>query len=103
MRVHMVALMIAGVLAPAGLAAAQMVEIPKTLETPGDRGRGQGAGPMASEVGNRHYRYLMRVQTLKERAARTAAQDGGQLTPDHAANLQHELDKLNRLYGVKPG
>jgi hypothetical protein len=29
------------------------------------------------------------------------AEDGGQLTQDHAAALQKELDDLNRLYRVK--
>jgi hypothetical protein len=101
MRVHILALMIAGVLVPAGSAMAQMVEVPKVLETPGDRGH--SAGPMASEVGNRQYRYLMRIETLKEKVAQTKARDGGRITAEHEASLQRELDKLNRVYGMTAG
>jgi hypothetical protein len=31
------------------------------------------------------------------------AKDGGQLTPEHAASLQHELDELNKQFGIKAG
>jgi hypothetical protein len=45
----------------------------------------------------------MKVETLKEKATRMEAKDGGQLTPEHEASLKREFDKLNRTYGVKPG
>jgi hypothetical protein len=103
MRVRVLSLTIAAVLATAGVAAAQtMVEIQKPLDTPGDRG-GHSDSPMASEVGNRQYRYLMRIETLKEKVAQTKARDGGQITPEHEAALKRELDRLNHIYGVKAG
>jgi hypothetical protein len=48
-------------------------------------------------------RYLMKLSNLRDRTLRTKARDGGQLRPDHAASLQHDLDALNHQFGVTSG
>ena len=39
------------------------------------------------------------VMMLKKKVARVTREDGGKLTPEHAAALQSDLDKLNRQFG----
>ena len=111
MRIYVLALAAGATLALAGAAAAQtMVEVPMSTAAPTGSYQGQGAydgpgspGRMARGmiIPDRRYNYLMKVETLREKAVRTEARDGGRLSPEHAASLQHELDKLNRVYGVK--
>jgi hypothetical protein len=111
MRVRVLALMIAGLLASAGAAAARVTNgiavnappVQSTTNSPPGSYRSLPAGFTANEVASRQSRYLMRVETLREKLVQTQARDGGQLTSEHAASLQHELDKLNRIYGVKAG
>jgi hypothetical protein len=50
-----------------------------------------------------HDRYLIKLASLRQRTIRTKAKDGGQLTPEHAASLQHELDELNHQFGFTAG
>lgn len=50
-----------------------------------------------------HDRYLMKLASLRDRTIRIKAKDGGQLTPDHAAALQQQLDALNHQFGVTAG
>jgi hypothetical protein len=38
---------------------------------------------------------------LKKKMDRQTREDGGKLTPEHAASLQAELDKVNLQFGVK--
>jgi hypothetical protein len=101
MRVRVLALTIAGVLAWAGAAAAQLspgvaVNAP---DPPQANYVGQSQGGPASEWSSRHQRYLMRLQSLREWLLRLKAKDGGNLSDEHAAILQRQLDKLNRIYG----
>ena len=60
----------------------------------------------ASEINPSDYpspqeRYEARIAALKARMQRLTAADGGQLTPEHKASLQKDLDSLNREFGVK--
>jgi hypothetical protein len=45
----------------------------------------------------------MKLASLRDKTLRTKAKDGGQLTPEHAAALQHELDQLNKQFGITAG
>ena len=103
MRVPVLTLTMAAVLIAGGGAMAQTVEVPVPLVTPGDTGNNHQATGGSNEAGSRQSRYLAKVETLKEKVARTKARDGGQLTPEHEASLKRELDKLNRVYGVTAG
>jgi hypothetical protein len=105
MRIRILALTIAAVLASAGAAAAQVTNgtAVNAPEAPGQEGSANQTLVGPSEAGSRHYRYLMKVETLREKVVETQAKDGGKLTPEHEASLKRELDKLNRTYGVKPG
>jgi hypothetical protein len=51
----------------------------------------------------RQERYWTKLSSLRDKTLRTKAKDGGQLTAEHAASLQHELDQLNRQFGLKAG
>jgi hypothetical protein len=104
MRIRVLVLMAVGVLILAGAATAQVTNgtavnapTPPTGSTPSQ------SSAVGGEAGSRHYRYLQKVEALKDKVARTKAQDGGQLTAEHEASLKGELDRLNRIYGVKPG
>lgn len=46
--------------------------------------------------------YEAAVMRLKLKVDRVTHEDGGQLTSEHLASLQGELDALNRQYGRKP-
>ncbi|THD68156.1 hypothetical protein [Phenylobacterium sp.] len=46
--------------------------------------------------------YVKQVTALSYRVLETKAEDGGRLTPEHAASLQQELDALNREFHVRP-
>jgi len=100
MRLQILALSLAGLLASAGAAAAQDSNgYPNQVTIPGDSGNNHQSYP-GPRIPERRYRYLMRLETLRERVIRWKAQDGGQLSAEHAANLQRQLDKLNRIYGT---
>jgi hypothetical protein len=44
-------------------------------------------------------RYDVAILLLKKKVDRVTREDGGKLTPEHAAALQSDLDKLNRRFG----
>ena len=102
MRVRVLALAVAGgVLAQSSSAVAQGGMM---------MGQMMGQSPaMAHEqftgtppqLPTKHDRYVMRLMTLRDKTLKTKAKDGGELTPEHAAALQHELDELNKQFGVK--
>jgi hypothetical protein len=102
MRIRNLALSVAGVLAMAGAASAQNYNGYAVLApaAPGQESYvGQSQGGPASERTSRHERYLMRLHSLHEWLLKLKAKDGGQLSDEHAAILQRQLDKLNRIYG----
>lgn len=41
------------------------------------------------------------IMMLKKKMERITREDGGKLTPEHAAGLQAELDKVNHDHGLK--
>jgi hypothetical protein len=45
--------------------------------------------------------YVKKVTALSYRTLEIKAEDGGRLTPEHAATLQRELDQLQRQYRVR--
>ena len=47
-------------------------------------------------------RYNAQVVALKAKMRQLTRQDGGQLSDDHKARLQNQLDELNRSFGIKP-
>jgi hypothetical protein len=51
----------------------------------------------------KHDRYLVKLASLRQKTIRTKAKDGGQLTAEHAQALQHELDELNKQFGITAG
>ena len=101
MRERVLALAVAaGLLAQAGSAAAQgdtMMMTAPQMAQPHDQWIGQPPLP------TRHERYLMKLASLRDKTLKTKAKDGGQLTPEHAAALQRELDQLNRQFGITAG
>jgi hypothetical protein len=65
------------------------------------------AMPASAPSTNRPYltaqdRYDLRVMALKAKMQGLTAQDGGELSEAHKASLQHELDGVNRWFGLKP-
>jgi hypothetical protein len=58
---------------------------------------------MPPPLPTRQERYRMKILSLRDKTLRMKAKDGGQLTPEHAASLQHELDELNKQFGIKAG
>jgi hypothetical protein len=61
------------------------------------------SGDLAPPLPTARQRYVMKLSNLRDRTLRIKAKDGGQLRPDHAANLQHDLDALNHQFGVTSG
>jgi hypothetical protein len=86
-------------LAAAGVAQAQMGTMmmnpmPQSTATYGgdfDAGR----NPSQQE------RYAEKIAALKAKMMKLTAADGGQLSAEHRASLQKELDSLNRQFGLK--
>ena len=58
------------------------------------RNGGDGVGTSADAA------YMTRLAMIQRAVARQTRQDGGRLTPAHAAKLQRELDALNGHYKV---
>jgi hypothetical protein len=94
MRLSVLALMSAAALAQAGGAQAQMMMGQQPAQA-----HDQSTGPIAAPL-TKQDRYLIKLSALRDKTIRTKAKDGGRLTPEHAASLQHELDDLNRQFGV---
>ncbi len=99
MRVGRLALAIVGGLAPAGLAAAQSDMM--MMGRPPAYAPDQFTASQPPSAMTRQERYWLNVQGLRDKMLRMKAKDGGQLSAEHAAGLQHELDALNRRFGVK--
>jgi hypothetical protein len=101
MRTPALVLLAAAAFGSATAAFAQ-VQTPSTMQPPIPEA--QGNGQPANNFGatpSREQIYFRHVATLREKMRKLTAEDGGQLTQDHAAALQKELDDLNRLYRVK--
>jgi hypothetical protein len=103
MRFRTLCLIVAGGVAAAGAARAQ----PGAMMVPQPPVQAYSPlPPMASRAElaavNREV-YGSRLRSLRAKTLKLKAQDGGELSAQHAANLQQELDKLNRTYGVKAG
>lgn len=87
-----------GALAPAAGASAaieyysQMSPPPPPQESYGPQGSPADAGRHLSLPDP----YVRKLAFLKQKLEFTRAHDGGRLTPEHAAALQRELDRLNR-------
>jgi len=63
-------------------------------------GVGVNHGDMGIDLDSSGARYEAAVMILKKKD-RLTREDGGKLTPEHAASLQAELDKVNLQFGVK--
>jgi hypothetical protein len=48
-------------------------------------------------------RYNAQVLVLKAKMRQLIRHDGGQLSDEHRAGLQNQLDELNRSFGIVPG
>ena len=83
--------------AAAAPASAQMLTA--TGGTPSGEGQASAGSPSGS-LGLSKF-YLQKVTALSYRIVEVRAQDGGTLTPEHLASLQHEFNRLNRQYDVK--
>ena len=102
MRLPILALVATGALATAGGAAAQVFDgVAVSAETPTAQSSylSPSFGGPARDNSDRSQRYLIRLHSLQEWLLKLKAQDGGQLSDEHAAVVQRRLDKLNRIYG----
>ena len=100
---------LASTLVLAGAASAQMM-----TGQMGQMGQGQMMGPQAPQSAafgagvdrarfpTTQERYAAKIQALKQKMQKLTAQDGGQLSDEHKAGLQRELDGVNKSFGVKP-
>jgi hypothetical protein len=65
-------------------------------------GVGVNHGDIGVDLDSSGNRYDAAIMQLKKKMDRQTREDGGKLTPEHAASLQAELDKVNLQFGVKP-
>jgi hypothetical protein len=103
MRLPLLASAVAGLVALAGAAAAQTQD-GIAMNAPSAPGASadylsQAFGGPARDNTDRNQRYLIRLRSLHEWMLRLKAKDGGQLSAEHVAMLERQLDKLNRIYG----
>ena len=91
-------------LAAAGAAAAQMMGpmTPMMMSPRPPVSETYGAGADGATLPSQRERYEAKIVELKAKMDRLTATDGGQLSAEHRAGLQKELDALNRRFGVKP-
>lgn len=92
---------ILGVALAAGLAgsAAAQTESTAMLEPPPIVGIAANQGHLATAgEGVIISGYDRRLSLLKKKVDQQTRKDGGQLTPEHEASLQKELDDLNQAY-----
>ncbi|MGZ6040103.1 MAG: hypothetical protein ACXWKR_15640 [Phenylobacterium sp.] len=47
-------------------------------------------------------RYAAKITALRQKMQKLTQQDGGQLSEEHRAALQRELDGVNKSFGIKP-
>ncbi|HEY3950967.1 hypothetical protein [Phenylobacterium sp.] len=85
------------VLPAAGAAAAQMMG----PTTPMPSTATYGGGLDFQTAPSPQQRYNQKIIALRDKMQKTARADGGQLTAEHKAALQKELDGINRQFGVK--
>jgi hypothetical protein len=102
MRCSILALVVAGGLAAAGPAGAQMMGMGGSMGM-GTNMRAQPDdpfGPGRLEYPSAQERYVDQLQRLRRKMLKITAQDGGQLTEAHRAAIQLELDAINRSYAA---
>jgi hypothetical protein len=88
-------------LAAAGAASAQMMSpMPMSPRPQADTSFGPNTDFPPNPT--RQQRYMAKIVTLRAKTLKITAADGGQLSPEHRASLQKELDTLNREFGIKP-
>jgi len=87
----------AAILSAAGVASAQSNNPMATYDF--DRG---GHGTVATSSGASreaaNVRFMRDMETLRKDGLAQQAQDGGTLTPEHRAELQARLDRINATY-----
>lgn len=98
MRTLIPALAATAALAAATTASAQFA--PSTMQPPVPEAGGgsYGLNPHGDAWADN---YDLAIMQLKKKKDRVTREDGGKLTPEHAAILQAELDKANLQFGVK--
>jgi hypothetical protein len=105
MRLATFALILAAGLAAAGMASAQMGGWQGTQNY---SIQGDSLGPYSihndhQPISRVQVRYNAKILALKAKMRTLTRQDGGQLSDEHKAGLQSQLDELNRSFGLKPG
>jgi hypothetical protein len=108
MRLAILVPALASALALTGVASAQM------MGQMGGGMMGGGMSPMPPANGSANWgaenaafptaqqRYVARIRALKSKMDKLTQQDGGQLSDEHRASLQRELDGVNKSFGIKP-
>jgi hypothetical protein len=99
MRICVLALAAGAVLALSAPAFAQVALSPLAPMEPGSEHMGRAA--YAQEDQGVPKVYQKKITAFSYKVLEQKAEDGGKLTPDHAAGLQRELDRLNIQYGVR--
>ena len=61
-----------------------------------------GTGEDGARFPTAQERYAAKIMALKQKMQKLTQQDGGQLTDEHKAALQRELDGVNKSFGIKP-
>jgi len=104
MRLPALSLILLALAVGAGPGAARAQMMGSGMMTPMPRtSPGYASQLNPADYPSRQERYEARIAALKARMQRLTAADGGQLTPEHQASLQKDLDTLNREFGVKRG
>jgi len=96
MRCRVLAAAVGASLALPGMASAQDMMMGQTPPQAHEQFTGIPPPPPT-----RAERYRMKLLSLRDKTLRIRARDGGQLTAEHTQALQHELDELNKRFGVK--
>jgi hypothetical protein len=99
MRICLLALAAGAVLALSAPAFAQLPPSPLATMDPGSENMSRAAYPQEDQVVPKAYQ--KKIAAFSYKVLEQKAEDGGKLTPEHAANLQHELNRLNQQYGVR--
>lgn len=100
MRLPFFTLILTGGLMTAGMAVAQMSGQMMSPTPPASTTYGGDFD--TSHFPSQQERYAAKIAQLKTKMLRLTAADGGELTAEHKASLQKELDSLNRRFGIKP-
>jgi hypothetical protein len=99
MRICVLALATCALLALSAPAFAQVALSPLAPMDPGSENMSRAAYPQEDQGAPKAYQ--KKITAFSYRVLEQKAEDGGKLTPQHAAALQHELDQLNQQYGVR--